>query len=134
MLWVEPFHRCQIYMQQHHQRFFFYLGASIINMSATFPGSSDPWVCDLPRDAAALMVAAARASSIVMPRLTQARCIVKGCSEINQKACMSTHLWPSEQHFYGTKSGLIRLTLHHKSSLTLYFIVHAILKIAPNTC
>ena len=133
MLWVEPFHSCQIYMQQYHQRFF-YLGASIINMSATFPGSSDPWVCDLPRDAAALMVAAARASSIVMPRLTQARCIVKGCSEINQKACMSTHLWPSEQHFYGTKSGLIRLTLHHKSSLTLYFIVHDILKIAPNTC
>ena len=36
------------------------------NKSATFPGSSDPWLCALPKDAAALMVAAARASFIVM--------------------------------------------------------------------
>ena len=55
-----------------------YLGASITSMSATFPGSSEPWLCALPRDAAALIVAATRVSSIVMRRLTQARCIVKG--------------------------------------------------------
>ena len=57
-----------------------YLGASITSMSATFPGSRDPWVCDRPKDAAALIVAATRDSSIVMCRLTQARCIVKGWS------------------------------------------------------
>ena len=55
-----------------------YLGASITSMSATFPGSSEPWLCALPRDAAALIVAATRLSAIVMRRLTQARCIVKG--------------------------------------------------------
>ena len=55
-----------------------YLGVSITSMSATFPGSSEPWLCALPRDAAALIVAATRLSSIVMRRLTQARCIVKG--------------------------------------------------------
>ena len=61
-----------------------YLGALITNMSAILPRSNDPWVWDRPSDAAALSVAATRLSSMVMRRLTQARCIVRGWSQIKQ--------------------------------------------------
>lgn len=61
-----------------------YLGALITNMSAILPRSNEPWVWDRPSDAAALSVAATRLSSMVMRRLTQARCIVKGWSQIKQ--------------------------------------------------
>jgi len=44
------------------------------------PGSMDPYLSDKPRAAAALIVAAARASGILMWRLTQARCITVGLS------------------------------------------------------
>ena len=61
-----------------------YLGALITNMSAILPRSNEPWLWDRPSDAAALSVAATRLSSMVMRRLTQARCIVKGWSQIKQ--------------------------------------------------
>ena len=50
-------------------------------MSPLFPTSRDPWVSERPREAAALMVEAARASGMVRWRLTQARCITRGCRE-----------------------------------------------------
>ena len=42
------------------------------------PVSMEPYLSDKPRAAAALIVAAARASGILMWRLTQARCITIG--------------------------------------------------------
>ena len=42
------------------------------------PDSMEPYLSDKPRAAAALIVAAARASGILMWRLTQARCITIG--------------------------------------------------------
>ena len=55
-----------------------YLGASTTIKSATFPISIEPWVFDLPSEAAAFIVAAANASFIDIRRITQARCIVRG--------------------------------------------------------
>ena len=59
-------------------------------MSPTFPGSSEPWVSDQPRDAAALIVDATRTSSIDMRRLTQARCIVNGCKQKRYQKDLTT--------------------------------------------
>ena len=56
-----------------------------MTMSPFFPTSSDPWLSASPREAAALMVAAARASGIVRWRLIHARCITSGCREQRRK-------------------------------------------------
>lgn len=58
----------------------FHLAALMMRRSPLLPGSMDPYLSDKPRAAAALIVAAARASGILMWRLTQARCITVGLS------------------------------------------------------
>ena len=55
-----------------------HLAALMMRRSPLLPGSMDPYLSDKPRAAAALIVAAARASGILMWRLTQARCITVG--------------------------------------------------------
>lgn len=50
----------------------------MMTKSPLFPYSMEPCLSDIPREAAALIVAAARASGMVMWRLTQARCITIG--------------------------------------------------------
>ena len=55
-----------------------YLAALMLRRSPFLPGSMEPYLSDKPRAAAALIVAAARASGILMWRLTQARCITMG--------------------------------------------------------
>ena len=55
-----------------------HLGALIRTMFPYLPTSSDPCRPALPSAAAALSVAATRASSIVRPRRTQAKCITIG--------------------------------------------------------
>ena len=47
--------------------------------SPCLPTSMEPCCSERPRAAAALMVAAARTSGMVMCRVTQARCITNGC-------------------------------------------------------
>lgn len=55
-----------------------HLGVLSRSMSPHLPTSSEPWLSDMPRAAAALIVAAARASDMLMCRLTQARCMTRG--------------------------------------------------------
>ena len=50
----------------------------MMTKSPLFPYSMEPCLSDIPREAAALIVAAARASGMVMWRFTQARCITIG--------------------------------------------------------
>ena len=57
------------------------MGAPTTTKSATFPFSMDPCVRDLPRECAALMVAAAIASVMLIRWFTHARCITVGCKE-----------------------------------------------------
>lgn len=49
--------------------------------SPCLPTSMEPCCSERPRAAAALMVAAARTSGMVMCRVTQAKCITNGCME-----------------------------------------------------
>jgi len=56
-----------------------HLGVLSRSMSPHLPTSSEPWLSDMPRALAALIVAAARASDMLMCRFTQARCITRGC-------------------------------------------------------
>ena len=53
-----------------------------MSMSAILFFSKEPQRSDRPRAAAALMVAAARASSMDILRVTQARCITRGCMDV----------------------------------------------------
>ena len=55
-----------------------HLGVLSRSMSPHLPTSSEPWLSDMPRAAAALIVAAARASDMFMCRFTQARCMTRG--------------------------------------------------------
>ena len=61
-----------------------HFGAATTTKSATLPFSMDPCVRDLPREWAALMVAAATASVRLIRWFTHARCITVGCK--GQKA------------------------------------------------
>ena len=49
--------------------------------SPCLPTSMEPCCSERPRAAAALMVAAASTSGMVMCRVTQAKCITNGCME-----------------------------------------------------
>ena len=55
-----------------------YLGASITSKSAFLPTSIEPHFSEMPRAAAELIVAAAKASSMVILKLQQARCMTSG--------------------------------------------------------
>ena len=68
---------------------FTHFAASMMTISPHFPTSSDPYSSERPRAAAALMVAAERASGIVMWRLTHARCITSGCVCV----CAGINIW-----------------------------------------
>ena len=84
-----PIYTHDIHKTDTIQSNYTYLLALSITMSAALPTSSDPRWPERPREAAALMVAAAKASCIVMCSSTQARCITMGYS-IEQQICMHT--------------------------------------------
>ena len=75
-----------------------HLAELIMTMSPFFPISSDPWLSDRPREAAALMVAAARASGIVRWRFTHARCITSGFAE-RERECV----WAWKNHYQSSR-------------------------------
>ena len=63
-----------------------HFGALMTSRSPCLPTSMEPCCSERPRAAAALMVAAASTSGMVMCRVTQARCITNGCKGRNRKS------------------------------------------------
>ena len=72
-------------------------------MSAFFPTSNDPYLSDIPILAAAFIVQATNASSIVKCKLTQAKCITIGYRKYNIFNYISVHTIDI-QYAFGLKS------------------------------